>query len=228
LLLLVALAVAAVVVGVIVALTAGGDDNSSAETTSTSETTQSSRALLAGIPQQGTTLGKASAPATLVEFADPQCPFCAEWSNDTFPTVVRRFVRPGKIRIEYQGLHFIGDDSEKALRAIQAAGLQNRLWNMTEELYKRQGSENTGWVTDDVLREAGTAAGVDVDKMLADMDSARVTARIQAADALGNQLGVQGTPTFVLVKPPANPVPLNVASLEPEDFAAALSDALGS
>jgi protein-disulfide isomerase len=228
LLLLAALAVAAVVVGVIVALTAGGDDNSSAETTSTSETTQSSRALLAGIPQQGTTLGKASAPATLVEFADPQCPFCAEWSNDTFPTVVRRFVRPGKIRIEYQGLHFIGDDSEKALRAIQAAGLQNRLWNMTEELYKRQGSENTGWVTDDVLREAGTAAGVDVDKMLADMDSARVTARIQAADALGNQLGVQGTPTFVLVKPPANPVPLNVASLEPEDFAAALSDALGS
>jgi predicted DsbA family dithiol-disulfide isomerase len=97
---------------------------------------------------------------------------------------------------------------------------------MSEELYARQGSENTGWVTDDVLREAGTAAGVDVDKMLADMDSQRVTAQVQANDLLGSRLGIQGTPTFVIVRPPANPTALQVSSLAPEDFSAALTDAL--
>lgn len=232
LLLLVAVVAAAAVVAVVVALATRGGDSTADTTTGSSngatETTQGSRALLAGIPQRGIWLGKTDAPATLVEFADPQCPFCAEWSNQSFPTVVRRFVRSGKLRLEYRGLHFIGSDSEKALRAIQAAGLQNKLWNMAEELYARQGAENSGWVTDDVLREAGTAAGVDVDNMLADMDSQAVTAKIEAADLLASQLGVQGTPTFLVVRPPANPVPLQVSSLEPEDFAAALNDALGA
>jgi protein-disulfide isomerase len=53
-----------------------------------------------------------------------------------------------------------------------------------------------------------------------------VTAQVQANDLLGSRLGIQGTPTFVIVRPPANPTALQVSSLAPEDFSAALTDAL--
>jgi protein-disulfide isomerase len=49
------------------------------------------------IPTDGSpSLGPDDAPITLVEFADPQCPYCAQWSQQTFPELVRDYVRPGQ------------------------------------------------------------------------------------------------------------------------------------
>ena len=104
-------------------------------------------ALFAGIPQHGDTLGNPSAPVTMVVFEDPQCPFCDEWSLDTLPTVLDQFVRTGKVKLVYRGILIIGPNSVAGLRAIVAAGRQNKLWNMNEALYANQGKENSGWIT---------------------------------------------------------------------------------
>jgi protein-disulfide isomerase len=184
------------------------------------------RPALAGVPQQGTRLGKASAPVTLVVYEDPQCPYCAQWSLDTFPSVVRSYVRTGRVKLEYRGINILGSDSEKALRAIAATAAQNRLWNMVEALYRRQGAENSGWVTDDVLREAAVAAGVDADRMVAARNSSSVTRALTHAGIEANVNGVQGTPTFVVVRPPARPQQLQLTSLDPAPFSAALAAAL--
>ena len=81
--------------------------------------------LLGGIPQHGTTLGNASAPVTLVEFADPQCPYCGLWERNALPDVIDHYVRTGKVRIVFNGLAFVGPDSETALRtALAAASLR--------------------------------------------------------------------------------------------------------
>src|SRR5215213_761101 len=54
--------------------------------------------LLAGIPQSSTLLGRPTAPVTLVEYADLQCPFCREFATETVPVLVREYVRTGKVR----------------------------------------------------------------------------------------------------------------------------------
>ena len=230
LLLVAAVVVAALVVGSVVAIGAGGGDSTSATTTRAKSpaaaASSPASALLAGVPQDGLTLGKPTAPATLLEFVDPQCPYCARWSEATFPVVVRRFVKTGRLRLELRGLHFLGPDSETALRAVLAAAQQNKAWNMLDELYARQGAENTGWVTDAVLEEAATAAGVDVAKMTAAQDSPRVAAQIREADAAASTLGVPGTPSFALARSPATPQLLTIPSLEPADFAASLESDL--
>ena len=115
--------------------------------TPTSATTPG--ADLTGIPQDGAVLGKPSAPVTLIEYADAQCPGCRYYALELFPSITDEYIRTGKIKTEYRGFPFIGPDSTKALRFILAAGEQNRLWQLQEELYRYQGGENKGWVTDD-------------------------------------------------------------------------------
>ena len=63
---------------------------------------------LSGIPQSGAVLGQASAPVEILEFADLQCPFCAQAAASTLPGAIDRWVRPGTARIVFEPLAFIG------------------------------------------------------------------------------------------------------------------------
>src|ERR1044072_319162 len=53
--------------------------------------------VLKGIPQSGISLGSPKAPVTIVEFADLQCPFCAEYQRNVFPPILKRYVRTRKV-----------------------------------------------------------------------------------------------------------------------------------
>lgn len=157
--------------------------------------------MLAGVPQQGTALGSPDAPVTLVEFADLQCPYCARWADDALPTLVDKYVRTGKVRMVFNGMHFLGADSTTALRTALAAGSQNRFWNVLELLFRNQGTENAGWVTEDLLRSVGSAVpGLDVQKMLDARSSAAVDNLLAQAASLADQAGVNATPSFAVGK----------------------------
>ena len=155
--------------------------------------------LLHGVPQHGVALGAASAPVTLVEFADLQCPYCARWARSTLPEIIRKYVRPGKVRIVFVGMTSLGTDSAKAFRAALAAGQQNHFWDVAELLYLNQGKENSGWVKDPLLRSIGSKAkGLNVKKMLAARSSAGVKAQLAAASSIVASAGIQQTPSFAV------------------------------
>ena len=86
----------------------------------------------------------------------------------------RRPVRAhGKIKLEYRGVVIIGPDSVRGLRAIYAAGKQNKLWNFADALYAHQGAENSGWITNEVILAAARDAHADGKAILADMGRRR-------------------------------------------------------
>jgi protein-disulfide isomerase len=181
---------------------------------------------LAGIPQEGRLLGADAATVTLIEYADLQCPFCRSYSEAVFPSIVDDYVRPRKVKTEFRGLAFLGPDSEKALRFVLAAGLQNHLWELQEALYRNQGAENSGWVSDDLVRSlAEEIPGLDVDRLFEDTESDEVTAQIDEAADQAQAAGVPGTPTFYVQIGEQEPYRLEVA-LDPSAFAPALDDAL--
>jgi protein-disulfide isomerase len=218
--------IAAVVAGAMIVtsvLGSGGNTPTTPATVSGSDTV----ALLAGIPQQGPALGRKDAPVTLAEFADLQCPFCGEWSRSAFPEIVRDYLRPGKVRLVFHGLKFIGPDSEKALRFAYAAGLQGKLWHAVDLLYANQGEENSGWVTDEFLASVAAAIpGFDLQQALADENSEQVDALISTANASAGTLGVRTTPSFAAGKTGGELELLSVTSLTADALRPALDSLL--
>jgi protein-disulfide isomerase len=208
---------AAVIVIVLVVVSSGGGGSSGGGSSS------AGTRVFRGIPQQGLTLGRRDAPVTMVEFADLQCPFCAEYAKGALPELVRRYVRPGKVRLELRLIAIIGADSETARRAAAAASQQNRLWQFSEAFYDRQQQENTGYVTDDFLSGVAKTAGVE-------LGSPGAAARRQLAqnDSQAQRRSVNSTPSFFAGRTGSSLAPLQVSSLDASAFTGKLDQLLKS
>jgi len=175
--------------------------------------------LFGGIPQTKNVLGNPKAPVTMIEFADLQCPFCRDYALNALPTIVRDYVRPGKVKLVFAGIAFIGPDSETALRATYAAGLQNRLWNFLDLLYRNQGAENSGWVTDPLLRAAAQAIpGVDVGTLLSARRTTEVDNALLATQQQASSARVSSTPSFFAGPTGGTLNRINLTSLGPSAF----------
>ena len=180
---------------------------------------------LKGIPQSGSVLGSPSAKVTLIEYADPQCPACRLYTETIFPTVVNEYVRPGKVATEFRGFPFIGDDSVKGYRYLLAAGEQDKLWNLAEALYRNQGDENSGWLTESLVRRlAAEIPGLDVDRLVTDAEQPDIVDEASSAASKASAAGIQGTPTFLVKIGDGTPYLIQVASVD--QMRAALDDAL--
>src|SRR5689334_2294046 len=114
-------------------------------------------AQLGGIPQSGNVLGKPDAPATLVEYIDVQCPVCRDFETGVMPTILKRYVRPGKLKVLMRPVSIIGPDSERGRRATIAAFAQNKGFNFAQLLYFNQGPENGGWLDDQMVADAAAS-----------------------------------------------------------------------
>jgi protein-disulfide isomerase len=183
-------------------------------------------ALLAGIPQHDTTLGKASAPVTMTEFVDPQCPYCQEFETSVLPDLVRTDVRAGKLRIVLEPWAFIGPDSIRGQAAVLAAARQNKAFNYLAVLYDNQGEENTGWLDDTMIATiAASIPGLHVHSLLLSRDSDAVKTAQQHVDRLATTDRVTGTPTIYVGKTGAKGSIVSLSSpTDEESVTAAIAD----
>jgi protein-disulfide isomerase len=157
--------------------------------------------LLQGIPQHGNVLGSQSAPVTLVEYIDLQCPYCQQLETQAMPSLIATYVRNGKVKIEARPIAFIGPDSQRGRLAAIAAGQQNKLFNFTQILYLNQGTENTGWLSDQmIVSTAASIPGLDVSSLLTASKSDTVKARAGTYDRQAAKDRVQATPTILVGK----------------------------
>ena len=156
-----------------------------------------------GIPQTGTTLGWPSAPVTLTEYIDLQCPVCQEFETQVFPDILQRYIRTKKVKVVMKAWAFLGPDSIRAQKVALAAAKQNKAFDFAAVLYDNQRTENTGWLTDDMLYNiAASVPGLKIDPLFAERNSTVVANEAKRVAADVNTQKVVGTPTLFLTKPP--------------------------
>ena len=223
-----ALAIAAALVIFSIATRGGDGSEPPRPTPLTLSGATATNALLRGVPQQGNTLGSPSAPVTLVEYADPQCPYCAQWAHGALPELVREYVRTGRVRIEYRGMAFIGPDSSTGLAAAVAAGNQNKFWHFVDLLYANQGTENSGWINSALLGAIADKVGVDSSRFDDERQSSAVARAVSNSTLQARTAGINSTPTFYAGRTGGALRPVNVTSLDADALRPALDALLAS
>jgi protein-disulfide isomerase len=230
------LGLAVVVVVIAVVVSSGGGDTSTpragntsspgATTAAGSSDAKDVDALFAGIPQNGVTLGDPKAPATLMEFADLQCPYCAELSNAAMTTIVDRYVKTGKVRYELRLRSFLGPDSVRAAGAAAAAASEDKLFQFADLFYRRQGTENSGYVTDAFLTSIAKDVGVKPGAALAAAKNGQNEPLVGEAERKAQEIGSQATPEFYVRLAGGRLVKVQLKALTAAAFTEALDAAL--
>jgi protein-disulfide isomerase len=197
-----AIVIALVAVGAALAfaLTGGGNGGSSS-TAGPLPGSTSVLAVLRGIPQQGNVLGKPSAPVTMVEYIDLQCPNCRTFEIEVMPTIIRRYVRTGKVKVVAKPLAFItpAENSQRGRLAALAAGRQDRFFDFAQLVYANQGTEGTDWLTDDFVRSVyKSIPGFHVQRALSVRNSSALTTVASDFDQQATADNVGGTPTILI------------------------------
>ncbi|MGP5076977.1 DsbA family protein [Brachybacterium alimentarium] len=163
--------------------------------------------------------GPVDAPVALVVFTDFQCPFCAQWSDDTLPTL-REYVDRGDLRIEWRDVNVYGEDSERAARAALAAAKQDTLEEYHAALFPDGEIREPQELSEGALVDLAGELGMDVDQFREDLNSDEVAQTIDENAQQGIELGAMSTPAFLLDGTP-------LAGAQPtEVFTDALDEAL--
>jgi len=137
-------------------------------------------------------LGPSTAPVTLVEYGDFECPYCGE----AFPIVreVRRRLGD-ELRFVFRNfpLANVHPNAEPAAEAAEAAGAQGKFWEMHDWLYDHQDTLDA----DSLLAQAG-ALKLDVTRFVQELRDGIHMARVREDFMSGVRSGVNGTPTFFI------------------------------
>ncbi len=163
------------------------------------------------------TLGRAGAPVTIVEFGDYQCTNCGAFARGTEPALIRNYVDTGVVRLVWRDFPWVDAQSVRAAVAARAAGRQGKFWAYHDYLFAHQSpDERSGLVTDSYLRSVARRLGLNMTLFNRDFTNPALTAAVRADDTFGQQLGVPGTPAFLIGGRPffgAQPLPAFEAAI---------------
>jgi protein-disulfide isomerase len=149
---------------------------------------------------RGIAVGVEEAPVQLYEFADFQCPACAQFSTFAHPLIMERLVDQGIVRFVRYDFPLVLSHPHAFLasRAARCAEEQNAYWEYHDVLYGRQPSWSSLRNPIDEFESYAQLVGLDTGPFLECLNSDRHADEITRNLRLGESLGVSGTPTLML------------------------------
>jgi protein-disulfide isomerase len=146
------------------------------------------------ISEQTRIRGNKAAKYTLVEYADFQCPYCA----NIYPTVEKLREKYGNDMLfvyKHLPLSNIHPQALPAARYMEAISLQSedKAWNFHDIVFQNQNK-----LSESFYQETAKSIGVDMDRLAADLKSEKISSIIESDSKEATELGFQGTPAFLL------------------------------
>lgn len=143
--------------------------------------------------------GDPAAKVVLVEYGDFQCPGCGG-AYPQLKTIKETYKDQVAFIFRNFPLTTIHPNALAASTAAEAAGLQDKFWEMHDALYENQ----TGWSDIEASKRTDIFAGyaedigLDVEKFKSDLSDPKIAAKISRDRAFGQKLSVSGTPTLYI------------------------------
>jgi protein-disulfide isomerase len=169
-------------------------------------------------------MGSSDAPVDVYYWSDYQCPFCRRFEQQTFPKLLKNYVRQGKIRFVVLEYPNIGEASKTAARMSKCVWRQVReddpvafkRWHST--MFDEQEKPNSGWAkTENLLDITANVEGVDASKVESCLknDTKSVKKSVAADKEAGSSKGVQATPSFIFDDPTSNDLAPMIEGAQP-------------
>jgi len=150
---------------------------------------------------RGYLLGKPDAPVQVIEFADFECPACAQFATLAEPDIKKRLIDTGIISYRFHDFPLaMHRNTWPAHNAAACADEQGKFWEMHDQLFNQQDRWN-GQATSrpkSQFESYARAIGLNVDQWEACYDARKYESRIRASEALATKSGASQTPTFII------------------------------
>ena len=145
------------------------------------------------------TKGRPTAPVTMYEISDFQCPFCAEYALQTAPTLDREYVQTGKVRVVFVNLPLpMHRNSVPASELAMCGARQGKFWPLHDLLFRTQ----QRWKG---LAEPGSfflgladSVGANRDSLIACVRDGATRALVRSDAEGAVRSGAHSTPTFYI------------------------------
>lgn len=150
---------------------------------------------------EGYVIGNPNAPLQVIEFADFECPACANFATITEPDVRKRLVETGKISIRFIDFPLpIHKNTWDASNAAACANEQGKFWEMHDQIFSTQ--DRWGGIATSrpkgELKSLAQAIGLDVGKWESCFDERKFNLNVVANQKEGERRLVSQTPTFII------------------------------
>ncbi|MDR3448470.1 MAG: DsbA family protein [Alphaproteobacteria bacterium] len=133
--------------------------------------------------------GNPKGDVTVVEFFDYQCGYC----KMSEPGLEALLKQDKNVRVVYKEFPILGAASVEASHASLASIKQGKYQEFHDALMGKKDH-----LTSDLIYSTAKSVGIDVDRLKKDMASADVQAQVDASLKLGQDIGVRGTPMFII------------------------------
>ncbi len=144
-------------------------------------------------------LGDQSAPVTIVEYGDYQCPWCGKFFEETEKPLREEYIKTNQVKMVYRNFAFLGPESTAAAEAAECAKDQGQFWAYHDSLYaaeNKDGAENNGNLNRELFVQIASNLKLDVKVFEVCIDGQKYTDKISKDKTDGQTVGVNGTPAL--------------------------------
>jgi len=145
------------------------------------------------------TMGSSDAPATIVEFTDFQCPFCAKYNDETFSQIVDNYIENGDVFYVFRDLPLsFHPNAISAAIAARCAGKQGDYIGMRDALFENQEEWSAEEDTTASFVTYASGLGLDSNLFSSCLNDKSVADDVDFDSELAGQVGANGTPAFFI------------------------------
>lgn len=143
--------------------------------------------------------GSVTAPVVLIDFSDFGCPYCGEFTRETYPAIEREYVRTGKVFFKYVPF-IVGmfPHARESTRAVECVADQGLFWPMADHVYEAQRLWKGGGDPRALLMGIAGVVGADTSAVSRCYRDGRTDARTARANDIAATIGVRVTPSFIV------------------------------